>query len=103
GRQKKEVANRPEVGSLSGLIDKARQETFGLHSHPDVHFGGELRPDAAGAGSRRALADPAAVDHDNSPARAGQVKGEAAAHHAGADDDYNRPWFRASPSRDTRR
>src|SRR6266496_2875063 len=69
GGQQEQIADRPEIRGLPGLLDEARQEAFCFHADPDVDFGGELRPDPTRAGGGRALPDPTAVDHNHAPAR----------------------------------
>ena len=87
GEQEK-IADGAEVGAGACLLLEARQQAFGFHPDAYVDLGRELGPDAACAGRRRSLADVAAVDYDDRrDAGAGQVEGQAAAHHARAHDD----------------
>src|SRR5256886_7970405 len=45
GCQKEQIADRPEIRGLPGLLDEARQEAFRFHPDPDVDLRRDLCPD----------------------------------------------------------
>src|SRR6185295_7472534 len=85
GRREEEVAGGPVARVDAGLLLEGEELLPGEERQPDVHLGRELGAEAPGG----ALGAPAAPVHDEDAAYpgAGEVMGDAPAHHAAADDE----------------
>ena len=86
GGGEEEVADLAQRCGGADLLGKAAQHGARHPADADVDLGGELLPHPAGALRGRPLPEGRALEQQRAHAAAGEVVGEAAAHHPAADD-----------------
>src|SRR5262249_9010596 len=89
-----QIADLPVSGVDPELLLETLEDADRLEREPDLGLGGKLAADAAGRLARGACPDRFALEHEHVlHATPGEMIGDAAAHHAAADDDHaGCPW-----------